>query len=123
MDAATAGGGDELRSGVSEGAEVGAGEQESEGKVRGGVGRLRGVRGRQEVASRRWPRSAARSPRTCFSFWQKVEEAGSAGWAGPANWAARWPGQVGCQVSGPGKSFSLSLFLILFLFSIYFDLF
>ena len=107
-------GGDGLRSGASEEAEERAGEPESEGKGRGGVGLLRGVRGRQKVASRRWPRSAARSPRTCFSFWQKVEEAGSAGWAGPVNWAARWPDQVGCQVSP-----SLSLFLILFLFSIY----
>ena len=35
MDAATAGGGDELRSGASEGAEEGAGEPESKGKARG----------------------------------------------------------------------------------------
>ena len=42
-------GGDGLRSGASEEAEERAAEPESKGKVRGGVGRLRGVRGRQKV--------------------------------------------------------------------------
>ena len=98
-------GGDGLRSSASEEAEERAGEPESEGKGRGGVGLLRGVRGRQKVASRRWPRSAARSPRTCFSFWQKVEEAGNTGWAGPAQLGRQvaWPGGLLLHVRSPSE--------------------
>ena len=32
------------------------------------------ARGKQKAASRSWRSSAVHSPRSCFAFWQKVEE-------------------------------------------------
>ena len=96
--------------------------RESEGEEGKEQERVREVRGisvaHQEEpgrrGSRRWLRSVARSPHTCFSFWQKVEEAGSAGWAGPANWAARRPGQVSYQVQCPLPPVFELVFVFLF---------
>ena len=52
------------------------GEPESEGEVRGGVGRLR-ARIRSREASRRWPGTHTRTPHFPSAYWQE-EEDGSA---------------------------------------------
>ena len=49
--------------------------------VRGGVGDVQAMRGKQEEARRSWRSSAVCSPRSCLTFWQKVEERRCAGWA------------------------------------------
>ena len=120
MDTATAGGGDELRSGASEGVEEGAEEPESEGKVRSGVSRRLQARER----GRRWQAGAGacglrgRSLAVTTAALGRGEEDDkrSRGAGPPAGLPSSY--SSGPQV-GAGKSFcSILYFLFCFLFSV-----
>ena len=93
----------------------GEGGPESEGEVRGGRGRLRGVArksGRLPRRSRRWrpPRARVRAVSVLLAEEEEDKGEEEVGWAGQMGWPA-----------GPGKwrqviPFSLCLFLIISVF-------
>ena len=92
----------------------GRGGSRGSGQRREDDARRRGVQAMQTSRVVAW-RARARAPCPSSAYWRKEEgdRGGRRRWAGPAGGA----GQLGrLQVSGPGKSFSLSLYYFFLLF-------